>query len=808
VASVDEGQGKPGTARRRGRRALRAAVIVVVAIGAALAALYATLPSAVARFAPYWASHLGVETVDIRISRPGLRQVAIAHVRVGAAGVTVEGREGVLEYAFVHALRGRFDALHFASVSVTVDDRETVGTGTGAGFWVGDLPLAMIPLERAAVERLELSVSRLGFQGTGSLALIPGLLHVRLRGDAPAAALGLDFEAALSGAGEVALRLRESELPPDPGTDAPPALVDVAARRDGAELDVRGRFDLDGLPFELVAALARLPPGVGSVSGVVAGRMPWPVPEAAPWRAFSGRVSAALEWTSSDDALGLEAANVALDFDGGVVAGQAGGILVARDARLPFALESERFEPGPAQPRGDVTGHLGPAAAPWVDWRARGSEDRLRLIGSYRLGDEALALIRDRIGLPGLGTGRGTFETVLPWPPALPELADLDVAGTHDGEWAAPSWAVSPVRVSWTVRDQRMTAALEGALHHGAYRVPFTARLRTGTLTGPRYSVTGGVSTGPLVDVPVTIAYDTSDGALRVAASHRLTVEQPLAAGLLPDWDKPWDLDSGRLEGALRLERTGAGVIHATADIRLANAGARVAGMRFDGAAGAARLLVADGRLEIPMTDVSAVLVSAGVDFNDARARVGWRDGTVRVEAASARAFEGTFETGPFEYGVETGQAAFDVEVTGVDLGRLLALYGDRVTASGTLDGRLPVRIDDRAVRVDAGRIDARPPGGQIRVAEGLVRGIGQPGLDFALRALGDFTYTLLSAEVDYAPDGQAVIAVQLRGRNPRIEGGRPIHYNLTVTENVLELLRSLGFQQRIIRGIERQVTN
>lgn len=50
-------------------------------------------------------------------------------------------------------------------------------------------------------------------------------------------------------------------------------------------------------------------------------------------------------------------------------------------------------------------------------------------------------------------------------------------------------------------------------------------------------------------------------------------------------------------------------------------------------------------------------------------------------------------------------------------------------------------------------------------------------GLEFALNALGDFRYRRLEAGVHYGEDGVLALGMRLEGRNPGVEGGRPIHY-------------------------------
>ncbi|MGV0036392.1 MAG: intermembrane phospholipid transport protein YdbH family protein [Candidatus Azotimanducaceae bacterium WSBS_2022_MAG_OTU7] len=76
------------------------------------------------------------------------------------------------------------------------------------------------------------------------------------------------------------------------------------------------------------------------------------------------------------------------------------------------------------------------------------------------------------------------------------------------------------------------------------------------------------------------------------------------------------------------------------------------------------------------------------------------------------------------------------------------------------------------------------------------------------IRALRNFEYTEMNVDVDYAPDGALAALVRLRGRNPDVENGRAIHFNMNVSENILALLDSIraseATQQRVQQRLSR----
>jgi hypothetical protein len=137
----------------------------------------------------------------------------------------------------------------------------------------------------------------------------------------------------------------------------------------------------------------------------------------------------------------------------------------------------------------------------------------------------------------------------------------------------------------------------------------------------------------------------------------------------------------------------------------------------------------------------------------------------------------------------------------------VLALQGGNVSGEGRLKGELPVHVRGGALSVTGGIIASMPPGGTLKLAPSVGAATGQPGLDFALDALTDYRFTSLESTVDYAEDGELKLGVSLKGSNPKVEKGRPIHYNLNVTQNVLDLVRSLRADRSVTEKLERRVT-
>jgi len=175
------------------------------------------------------------------------------------------------------------------------------------------------------------------------------------------------------------------------------------------------------------------------------------------------------------------------------------------------------------------------------------------------------------------------------------------------------------------------------------------------------------------------------------------------------------------------------------------------------------------------------------------------------VGAASVQLLGGRATAAPFSYRPADGMAATQVMLEDLDLALILALEGEHITGTGRLDGTLPVRFSSGGISVSGGKIVARPPGGELRLQSSIARAITQPGLDMALTALTNFRYTVLETVVGYSEQGDLALGVRLEGRNPDVERGRPIHFNLNVSENIPVLMRSLRLKDEFAERIERK---
>ncbi len=275
----------------------------------------------------------------------------------------------------------------------------------------------------------------------------------------------------------------------------------------------------------------------------------------------------------------------------------------------------------------------------------------------------------------------------------------------------------------------------------------------------------------------------------------------------------PFDLDTGRLEVQGEVNWTG-GAVSPKMLVRARGLGGSWQTLRFEGGEATVPLFRTNGwytaghaSVRIGRLDAGAVLEEISLDAklslpDEHAPRLVLRGVEAKLLGGSARS-----EVVDLDFARE--RHLFSVEVERIELARLLRLeQQEGIEGTGVLEGTLPMEINPEGLRI-TGQLRARDPGGRIRYhpGEGALRAAASSAnIELALRALSDYRYHLLVADVDYRPGGQLSLRLTLQGRNPELNSGQPINLNVTVEENVPALLRSLRMADDLSDAIGRRV--
>jgi len=324
-------------------------------------------------------------------------------------------------------------------------------------------------------------------------------------------------------------------------------------------------------------------------------------------------------------------------------------------------------------------------------------------------------------------------------------------------------------------------------------------------LEGERVTMTGTAAAGGLA-FPLRASHDLDSGRGQLESTAAFEVRRPLTATLVSNWGEDYDLEAGRLDVAAAFRWSAAEAPMGRVEATLAEGLLRYGKDLVEGVAGTLDLRLKDGEMALLPAQVRAQRANVGVLLEALEATIAVSGDSVAVSDAKAELLGGRASAAPFDYTISTGSAAFDVALDGLSLAALLGLVGDDIRGEGSLSGTLPVALAADVPSIRGGKLTAEPPGGVIQVAPDFAALTGQPGLDFALAALTDFRFETLETTVNYAEDGELTLGVSLKGKNPEVEKGRPIHYNLNITQNVLVLLESLRAQRAVTERLEKRV--
>ena len=178
----------------------------------------------------------------------------------------------------------------------------------------------------------------------------------------------------------------------------------------------------------------------------------------------------------------------------------------------------------------------------------------------------------------------------------------------------------------------------------------------------------------------------------------------------------------------------------------------------------------------------------------------------VNVSSIFGKLLDGTISATDLSYDFSKERNDMTFGFSGLRLDHMLELAEYQgIEAIGAVSGELPVSIIDGKVKVDAGKLYADAPGGSIRYLDAPPAGQGNPAMDLVNQALSNYQFESLESSIDYSPDGELLLGMQLRGHNPDMNGGQAINLNLNISDNIPTLLKSLRAGRVIEEFLQEQ---
>lgn len=156
-----------------------------------------------------------------------------------------------------------------------------------------------------------------------------------------------------------------------------------------------------------------------------------------------------------------------------------------------------------------------------------------------------------------------------------------------------------------------------------------------------------------------------------------------------------------------------------------------------------------------------------------------WAGGTVGTEAAS-------IDLDQLQY------SGLTLTIDGVDLNHLLGiLMKEGLTATGALQGRLPVAYEDGTWIIRNGVLEAGGEGTirYVPAADSPLQRSTNPQVAMLLDALENFHYRQLKLTVQSEPSGTMRLVMAIHGSNPDYLGGKAINLNINLEGKLIDMI-------------------
>lgn len=295
-----------------------------------------------------------------------------------------------------------------------------------------------------------------------------------------------------------------------------------------------------------------------------------------------------------------------------------------------------------------------------------------------------------------------------------------------------------------------------------------------------------------------------------------LRAGNPLSQTLV-DWPALLDLNNGRLSGNASLSLA---PNSDSPNIQLELNGKGLAGIydrsELSGLDAQLKLRLDQRQLQLALTQLRAEQINPGMPIGPVllsgtytATRKQPSKGLLKVQQAQAAVMGGLLRLDPGQWNLQQNKLLFPLQLQGLDLNQLFTLYpAEGLAGSGLIDGQLPLSISPAGIEIEQGQVLVRAPGGHLEFHSERINALGRsnPAMQLVTQSLADFHFSTLSSQVDYDRHGKLLLALRLEGRNPAIEQGRPIHFNINLEEDIPNLLASLQLTDKVNEIIQQRV--
>ena len=284
----------------------------------------------------------------------------------------------------------------------------------------------------------------------------------------------------------------------------------------------------------------------------------------------------------------------------------------------------------------------------------------------------------------------------------------------------------------------------------------------------------------------------------------------------LAQWPALLELNNGRLSANVKLKQSAGGAPQV--DLQLSGKGLSAIYDRtlLKGLDTRLRLSLKRNQLQLDIDELQLAEANPGIALGPLQLNGRYSanldrpdSGQLQIEQAQTALLGGQVRLAAGQWDLAQRPLLFPLQVRGLQLEQLFIAYPtEGLAGNGTLDGELPLQLGTEGLQIENGQLAARAPGGHLRFQSERIRALGasNPAMQLVTQSLENFQYETLSSRVDYDQHGKLNLDLRLQGRNPAIEQGRPIHFNIKLEEDIPTLLASLQLTDKVNEIITRRV--
>ena len=291
----------------------------------------------------------------------------------------------------------------------------------------------------------------------------------------------------------------------------------------------------------------------------------------------------------------------------------------------------------------------------------------------------------------------------------------------------------------------------------------------------------------------------TLDGHLDLVAAEFMGLLKPW----LPAAVNTWQFPQGHVMGAYRLNLQPQARLKGEVYLKAHQISLAAGPLRLDD--GYIRLDIKDfTNLSLVLAvDVPTLQLGKETTINNLQVKAKQKNNILTLERATLPLFGGVLEILPDSVNIDQQPFNLTLGVRQLDLAQLLdSLNVPELSGTGTISGKLPLRLSMDSIEVHSGSLKGTHPG--VLHYQGPVA----DNENIAFKALRNMLYHNLQATFNYQRNGDYDLGLRVEGKNPDVLSGYPVAFNLNLSGQLPELLQkgilAEDFTQPIMQQMQK----